>query len=154
MEWIAAGIFSLILGVVGVWTGIKQLRNRAELNNWRTTAGKVVERGTYKPNLPPSGPPAFHYSPFVRYVYQVDNKEFENNCIYPKRIQAPPRSTQKWAQKKADSFPEDVVVHYNAADPGDAYIVQTSRGLLMIVAAVSVFMILFGLIILLAQVSG
>jgi hypothetical protein len=152
MEWIAAGIFSSILGVVGLWTGIRQLRNRAELNNWRTTPGKVVERGTYKPNLPPSGPPAYHYAPLVRYVYRVDDKEFVSNCIYPKRIQSPPRSTKKWAQKKADSFPEDVIVHYNDEDPGDAYIVQTSRGVLLTIAAVSVFMILFGLVILLAQV--
>ena len=152
MEWIAAGIFSLILGVVGLWTAIKHLRNRVELNNWRTTSGQVVERGTYKPNLPPSGPPAFHYAPLVKYVYQVDDKEFVNNCIYPKRIQAPPRSTKKWAQKKADSFPAEVVVHYNSADPGEAYLVQTSRGLLLTIAAISALMILFGVIILLAQV--
>jgi hypothetical protein len=99
MEWIAAGIFSLLIGGVGLWTGIKQLRNRVELNEWRTTQGKVIERGTYKPNLPPSGPPAFHYSPLVRYVYQVTGQEFASNCIYPKRIQAPPRSTEKWAKE-------------------------------------------------------
>lgn len=151
MEWIAAGIFSLLLGTVGLWTGFKQMRNRAALNLWQTTIGAVVERGTYQPNIPSLGPPAFRYAPLVKYVYKVDGKEFVNNSIHPKRIQLPPISSRKWAQKKAESFPNEVVVYYNTADPGEAYIVQTSLITLWIVVAVSVFLVLFGALILLVR---
>jgi hypothetical protein len=110
MEWIVAGIFSLLIGTVGLWTGFKQMRNRAELNRWQTTSGRVVVRGVCQPNSTSLEPPAFRYAPLVKYVYQVGEKEFINNFIHPKRIQLPAINTRKWAQKRADSFPDEVVV--------------------------------------------
>jgi len=149
MERIISGLFSLLLGLVGLWTGFKQLKNRAVLNRWSTTKGKVIERGTYKPNTPGSGPPAFRHAPLVKYVYEVDGKEFFNNSIHPKRIQLPARNTLKWAQKRADSFPDDVTVHYNPADPGESYLIQTKASILYTVVAVSGLLVLIGLLILL-----
>jgi hypothetical protein len=151
MEWIASGIFSLLIGLVGLWTALKHLKSRAELNNWRTTKGKVLERGTFKPNVPRLAPPAFHYAPLVKYTYSVEGKEFVNNCIHPARIQAPSQSTQEWAQKESDSFPDEVLGYYNFSDPSESYLIQTSRVLLLTVAVGSSFMILFGLLILLVQ---
>ena len=149
MEWLAAGLFSLLIGVVGFWTALRHLKSRSELNKWKTTSGRVIERGVFQPNAPSLGPPAFQHAPLVRYSYSVDGKEFVGSCVHPSRLQVPPRSTRKWAQKKAASFPDEVVVHYNAANPGEAYLIQTSRGMLVTVALVGVFMILFGLVILL-----
>ena len=149
MESLAAAIFSMLLGVVGLWTGVMQLRNRVALHRWQTTKGKVVERGTYQPNTPTLGPPAFRHSPLVKYVYQVDGKEFINSAIYPKRMQLPPRNTLKWAQKRADSFGEEVIVHYDVADPGDSYLTLTSARILYTVMAISCLLLLIGVTILL-----
>lgn len=151
MEWIAAGIFGLLIGGVGLWTGLKQLRNRSELNRWPTTQGKIVERGVYRPSVPSLGPPAFRHAPLVRYVYQVSGREYSNNCINPKRIQLPGTNTLKWAEKKASSFPDDVIVHYNVADPSESYLKQTSLTALTLMVAVSCLIGLYGLLLLLTR---
>ena len=149
MERIISGVFSLLIGTVGLWTGLKQLRNRGALNKWPTTNGKVFERGTFQPDIPALGPPAFRHSPLVKYVYQVGGKEFTNDRIRPKRIQQPRHNTWQWAQKMAESFPDNVTVHYNPADPGESFLLQTSRLILYIVIAASCLAILFGLLFLL-----
>jgi hypothetical protein len=149
MERIISAAFSFLIGTVGLWAGFKQLRNRTNLNTWPTTKGKVVERGTYQPFIPAAGPPAFRYSPLVKYVYQVSGKEFTNDSIRPKRIQLPQHNTKEWAQKRAESFPDDVTVHYNAVDPSESFLVQTSRAMLYIVCGASCLAILFGLLFLL-----
>jgi Protein of unknown function (DUF3592) len=145
MERIISGIFALLIGFGGLLTGLKALKNRKILNQWKTTKGKVIERGIYQPDIPMLSPPAFRYSPLVRYTYQVDGKDFENNYILPKRIQAPQHSTQKWAQKKADSFPSEVTVHYNSADPSESYLIQTSKATLYLLLTLSVLVLLIGI---------
>jgi hypothetical protein len=151
MEWIAAGIFGLLIGVVGLLTGLKQLKNRSELNRWPTAPGKVVERGVYQPNIPSLGPPAFRHAPLVKYVYQVGGKEFTSDSIHPKRIQLPRVSTHKWAQKKAQSYPDDVVVHYNTGDPTESFLTLTSLITLVIVVTVSCLVGAYGILILIFQ---
>jgi hypothetical protein len=149
MEHILSAAFSFLIGTVGLWAGFKQLRNRTRLNAWPTTRGRVIERGTFQPDIPALGPPAFRHSPLVKYVYQVANKEFTNDRIRPKRIQQPQHNTKKWAQKTAESFPDEVSVHYNPDDPSESFLVQTSRAMLYIVLAASCLAILFGLLFLL-----
>jgi hypothetical protein len=145
MEKIAAAAFSLLIGVVGLWTGFKQLRNRKELNRWNTTTGKVIERGTYQVSTAVRSAPAFRHAALVRYAYQVDGKEFVNDSINPKRIQLPTHNTVQWAQKRAASFPDEVTVHYNPADPAESFLVQTPKSMLYIVIVASCVAILFGL---------
>jgi hypothetical protein len=145
MERIISGIFALLIGGGGLWTGLRALKNRKILNHWKTTPGKVVERGIYQPDIPMLSPPAYRYSPLVRYTYQVDGKDFENNYILPKRIQAPQHGTRKWAQKRADSFPAEVTVHYNSADPQESYLIQTSKTVLFILMTLSILVLLIGM---------
>lgn len=145
MERIISGIFALLIGGGGLWTGLRALKNRKILNQWKITQGKVVERGIYQPDIPMLSPPAFRYSPLVRYTYQVDGKDFENNYILPKRIQAPQHGTRKWAQKKADAFPAEVTVHYNSADPTESYLIQTSKAVLYLLMTLSFLVLLIGI---------
>src|SRR5438445_13104635 len=98
MEAIFAGAFALLIGIVLLWTGCKPLRNRAALDHWPTTKGRVIERGTYKPYIPTAGPSAFRHAPLVKYVYQVAGKGFLSDRIRPKRIQQPQHNTQAPAQ--------------------------------------------------------
>jgi hypothetical protein len=148
MQSIISGSFALFIGVVGTWTGFKQLKNRTALNRWRTTAGKVIERGTYQPdNIATMGPPAFRHSPLVRYVYEVEGREFVNDSIRPKRIQLPQHNTRKWAEKNAQSFPDQVTVHYNPDDPSESFLIQTSKLMLWIVIGASLSAVIFGLLL-------
>ncbi|PWT89422.1 MAG: hypothetical protein C5B55_11435 [Blastocatellia bacterium] len=150
MENLIAGIFGLLLGAVGLWTGFKQLKNRAAFAHWKTTIGKVVERGTYQPSVATGGPPAFRHAPLVKYSYRVNGQDFVNNAIHPIRIQLPQRNTLKWAQKKAASFPDEVTIHYNPEAPGESYLVLTSRWILYVVVASACVCLLVGVLFLLA----
>jgi hypothetical protein len=151
METIIAGAFGLLIGFVGLWTGFRQLRNREALNRWNTVKGKVIERGTYQPNTATLSTGAFRHAPLVKYVYQVDGKEFVNDCIHPKRIQLPEHSTKKWAQKRAESFADEVTVHYNPEDPSESFLVQTPKRKLYILIGVSCLATLFGVIFFLTK---
>jgi hypothetical protein len=113
------------------------------LNEWHTTTGRVIERGTFRATTGTSSP-AFSHAALVKYVYQVDGQEFVNDCIRPKQIQLPEHSTKKWAQKKAESFPDEVTVHYNPANPGESFLVQTRKRTLYTVIVGSCLAILFG----------
>jgi hypothetical protein len=154
MEAILSAAFCWLIGVVGFLTGLKQLRNRTALNNWPTTKGKVIERGTYQPNIPTTGPPAFRHSPLVKYVYQVGAKEFTGDRIRPQRIQQPEHNTKEWAQKRADSFADEVTVHYNPEDPSEAFLIQTSKSMLYIVIGASSLVIFVGLIVILVKLMN
>jgi hypothetical protein len=149
MERIFSGAFALLIGTVGLWTGLKQLRNRVALNNWPTTEGRVTERGTFQPDTPMLGPAAFRHAPLVRYFYQVGGKEFTGDRIRPKRIQQPEHNTKEWAQKRAESFPDKVTVHFNPDDPSESFLLQTTRVTLYILCGASILAILFGLLFLL-----
>ncbi len=151
MENLIAGLFGLLLGIVGVVTGITQLKRRAQFNQWRTTNGRVIERGIYQPDIPMLSAPAFRYAPLVKYEYKVVGKDFVSNSIRPKRIQGPQHSTIKWAQKKADSFPDEVTVFYNPEDPAESYLIQTSKATLYTVITAFSFVILIGLAFLLTR---
>lgn len=145
MEAIIVKVFCSLIGIVGLWTGFKQLRNRAALNQWNITKGKVIERGTYQPNIATLSRSAFRYAPLIKYVYQVGTHEYVNDCIHPKRIQLPEHSTLKWAKKQAELFADELTVHYNPADPNESFLMQTSKSKLYIVIGGSCLIILFGL---------
>jgi hypothetical protein len=151
IEKILAAGFAFLIGTVGLWTAIKQLMNCAMVSRWPTTKGRVIERGTFRPSIATASSSAFRYAPLLKYVYQVDGREFTNDRIHAQRIQQPQHSTQQWAQKKADSFPDEVVVRYNPQDPSESFLNQTSRLLLVAILAASVFAFLFGLILLVTK---
>lgn len=141
MESIIAGSFALLIGVVGLWTGFRQLKNRKLLDRWPTTSGRVIERGIFEPQVP-AGTPAYKYAPLIRYRYEVNGMELTNNYIHPKRIQLPRHSTRAWAQKRADEIPDAVVVHYNPDDPLESFLLQTPKKILCTVVVASILITL------------
>lgn len=144
MENLLAAIFGVVLGLVGVWTGIRGIKNRALADRWNTTKGNVIERGVYQPEQPMLSAPAFRYSPLIRYRYEVGGKEFESNWILPRHIQLPRHNTMKWAQKQADSFPDELVVHYNPNSPAESYLMNASKAGLYVVLMFSAIALLVG----------
>jgi Protein of unknown function (DUF3592) len=154
MESLVAGIFGLVLGLAGLWTGIKALTNRALADRWPTTNGRVIERGIYQPDQPMLSAPAFRHAPLVRYRYEVGGKEFISHRILPRHIQLPRHNTKKWAQKQADSFPDEVLVHYNPTEPADSYLTNASRAGLYAVLIFSGLAMLLGCLFLLKFTAG
>ena len=151
MEGIFAGLFALLIAIVLMLTGLRQLKNRAALDRWPTTKGKVIERSTYQPYIPTAGPPAFRHSPLVKYVYRVAEKEFVGDRIRPQRIQQPQHNTKDWAQRTANRFPDQVDVHYNPEDPSESFLVQTPKILLYTLIGGSCVALLFGVMLLLTK---
>ena len=154
MESLIAGIFGVVLGLAGIWTGIKALKNRALADRWHTTKGRVVERGIYKPDQAMLSASAFRYAPLIRYRYEVDGKEFVSHWILPRHIQLPRHNTKKWAQKQVDSFPDEVVVHYSPQDPSESYLTNASRTGLYAVLIFSSIALLLGCLFLLKFAAG
>jgi hypothetical protein len=154
MESLIAGIFGLVLGLAGLWTGIRALKNRALADRWPTTNGRVIERGIYQPDQPMRSAPAFRHAPLVRYRYEVGGKEFVSHWILPRHIQLPRHNTKKWAQKQADSFADEVLVHYNPQDPAESHLTNASKGALMAVLIASGFAMLLGCLFLLKFTIG
>jgi hypothetical protein len=152
VEDLIAGCFGLLLGVVGLLTGIKQLRNRSEFKNWKTTSGHVIERGTHVPNFAMLSVPAYRHAPLVKYSYQVDQKDFVSTSIWPERIQRPQHNTVKWAQKQAASYADQLVVHYNPYNPSESYLVLTSAWMLLMVVAASCLVLVIGGLFLLSWI--
>ena len=139
-----------MIGGVGAWAGLQALRNRADLDRWPTTKGRVIERGTFQAVI---GRRGFRFAPLVKYVYEVAGKEFVNNYINPKRTQLPSHSTEEWAQKKAASWPEEVTVYYNPASPDESFLIQTPKFKLYGVIVASGVAMLFGLLFLISYVA-
>ena len=150
MEAIFSGIFGLLIGLIGLWAGSKALKSRAVLDRWKTTQGKVVERGTYQPSIATLSNSAYCYSPLVKYAYQAEGRDFVGDCIHPKRIQLPEHNTKEWAQNRAEAFADDVLVHYNPEDPTESFLVQTPKFKLYLLIAASCFALLFGMLFLIS----
>jgi hypothetical protein len=152
-EHLFAGLFAFIIGGVGLFTGLKQLRNRSALRGWKQTNGSVIKRGTYVPDFAMVSVPAYRHAPLVRYRYEVAGQEIVSNSIAPDRIQRPQHNTLAWATKKAASFPDEVVVHYNPENPGESYLVLTSRWILIVVVLASCLVLLIGGLFLLSSIN-
>jgi hypothetical protein len=151
MQAIIGAGFAFVIGLVGLWTGVRQLRNRAVLDRWPTTPGRVVERGTFRPNIASATQSAFRHAPLVKYVYEVSGRKFTSDQIRAKRIQQPRQNTQQWAQKQAASYPDEVSVHYNPEDPGESFLEPTPAILLYSLIIACGFAWLFGAILIVTR---
>ena len=150
MEKLIAGVFGCVLGLVGVITALTSFRKRTQFSQWKTTPGKVIERGAYQPDIPMLSAPAFRYAPLVRYTYTINGQNFISNTIFPRRIQLPQHNTKQWAERKARAFPDEVTVYYNPNNPAESYLKMTSRLTLTIVIIASFFPLLVGALFLLS----
>jgi Protein of unknown function (DUF3592) len=122
LEATIAGILGLLISGVAFWAAFRFLKERPILNRWNTVQGRVVERGTFVPAEPDLTVSFFRHSPLVRYEYQVDGQTFVSDRIHPKRLVAPARNSLQWAEKRANSFGNEVLVHYNPADPNESFL--------------------------------
>lgn len=153
MESIIGGIFGLVIAIVIVWTSVVQLGNISRLSAWKSTSGKVVERGTFRITHATRSAPAFQHAPLVRYVYQVNDQEYTGDAILPKHIQLPRHNTVEWAEKEAAAFPDELTVYYDPENASDSFLVPVPRKTLYLTLAAggaaglfSLFLLVGGLI--------
>lgn len=147
MENMVAGIFGLIIGITGILTGIFQLRNIARLKSWKTTGGKIIERGTFQVTNTRQRSSALKFAPLVKYVYQVEGREYTNDAVEPRHIELPRHNTVEWAEKRAASFPDNPTIYYNPENPADSFLVPTkSKANFYLIMGASFVVILVSLI--------
>ena len=142
LESTIAGILGLFIGGVAFWAALRLLRMRLVLDRWTTVNGVVVERGTFVPTESDLTVPFFRHSPLVRYQYQVNGETLSSDRIHPKRLVAPARNSLRWAEKRAASFPNEVLVHYNPANPSESFLerVPNSTAYLFFLGGLLAFM--------------
>lgn len=143
-----AGGFGILLGISGILVGIFQLRNLGALDAWKTVSGKVVERGTFRITHATRSAPAFQFAPLVKYVYQVDGKEFTSDAVLPKHLRFPEHNTIEWATARAASFADEPTVFYNPEYPSSSFLVRPSKTVFYMVIGISFLAVLSGLILL------
>lgn len=143
MEKYIAGIFGFCLGLLGLYTCFAQLRNFSKLDSWKTTKGKVFERGVVESEAGNVRNAGQKFNPLVRYSYQVDNQDFTNDAIYPKHLQGYSAGSSDWAEKEAKKFDDDVTVFYNPENPADSFLRMPSKTTFYIIGIASLIIIFF-----------
>ena len=144
MEKLCAGLFCVLLGSGGIWLGRVQLKNLAALKAWKMTPGKVIERGTFRVPFATLSVSAFQYAPLVKYCYHVNGQEFINDAILPQHMQMPEHSTLSWAQRKANSFPNEVTVYFSPIDPAQSFLIHPTKTKLYLVLVGACAALLYG----------
>lgn len=145
MESYFAGGLGLLIGLLGLWTGLRKLRTLAQVSAWPTVPGCILERGSRPLAASPQDATDRQHAPLVRYAYKVGGKAFESDVIHPRRVQPPESHTREWALKKADAFPVELTVYYNPVDPAEAFLQPTPKGWLYAILAGSGIALLVGL---------
>jgi uncharacterized membrane protein YkgB len=148
LEAIIAGTLGLLISGVAFWAAFRFLKTRPMLNRWNTVTGIVVERGTFVPTEADLTVPFFRHSPLVRYEYQVAGQTLVSDRIHPKRLVSPARNSLKWAQKRANSFPDEVLVHYNPADPTESFLEHVPNSVVSLYFLGGFLALLYGIMIL------
>jgi hypothetical protein len=154
MEKYFATAFGLSIGLIGLYVCFSQLRNLAALSSWKITRGKVVERGTIQSEIGNLRSPGPRFCPLVQYSYQVAEKDFTNDAIYPKHMLGSPSGSNHWAEKEANSFADEVTVFYDPENPDNSTLKIPSKTIYFIVGGISLLSLLYSLFILIFGVDN
>lgn len=153
MEILIAGIFGLLMAVVIICISFAQWGNFSQLNSWKATAGKVIERGTFRVTHSTLSKSAFQHAPLVKHVYKINGQEFTGDAILPKDMHLPEQSAVKWAQAGAASFPGDLMVYYNPENPANSFLVPVSRKKLHVIVIAGPVVVITSLLLLISGID-
>ena len=151
LEATIAGTLGLLISGVAFWAALRFLRARPILDRWNTVSGTVIERGTFVPTEPDLSVPFFRYSPLVRYEYQVGGQTFVSDRIYPKRLVAPARNSLQWAEKRANSFGNEVLVHYNPENPSESFLERVPSSTVYLYFFAGLMALMYGVVLLVTR---
>ena len=148
MEILISGNFGLLMTVVIICISFAQWGNFSRLNSWKATAGKVIERGTFRVTHSTLSKSAFQHAPLVKHVYKINGQEFTGDAILPKHMHLPEQSAVKWAQAGAASSRYDLMVYYNPENPAYSFLVPVSRKKLHVIVTSGLVVAMISLILL------
>jgi hypothetical protein len=142
---ICGGGFLLLLAALGIYyiySGYKSRQKAGESQQWLSTTGQVIEaRVTSSTTTDADGDTSVSYAPFVRYSYQVAEKEYCSDQITFgfKRTFSKEMNAHRWL----DRFPlwSQVNVYYNPAKPDEAVLERKATGSTITVVLGIVFLV-------------
>jgi hypothetical protein len=117
----AAALFLLVLSAAAILAGRGYVQAARRMRGFRTTTGTVTARGLDEvgwDNREGRWGSGGGYAPQVTYRYTVDGVQHTSNRMsYAKR-----GLKRSVAEQRLAAIPDEVVVYYDPAAPGDAYL--------------------------------
>ncbi len=114
-------ILLLGLGIALTAGGIYMLVTHHQMAGWPTTPGEVIERSLENVG-PKSESLRERYKARVRYRFTVNGQTYTGDRIQPADVVG----TKADTQKLLDQLSDQVTVHYNPSNPGEAYLMPLS----------------------------
>lgn len=127
----------VLAGAALLWFGLHSRHAAVAGLDWPTTQGKIVDRGVeyYQPR-------GWYYAR-VKYSYAVAGKTYQNDRIYQiGRLDG----TKDDRQHFVDALPDPVPVHYDPADPQQAYLVANPTWTYWLMIGCGALVLLVGLV--------
>lgn len=109
-----------LMALIAVGAFLYGWRTNAETESWPTTTGTMVESRVEWFTSHSNRTPRTMYWPVVRYVYQVDGRQYEGNQIAVTGVGSV--SVPSWVEAMIEDYPSDasVTVFYDPKDPANA----------------------------------
>ncbi|MCU0431232.1 MAG: DUF3592 domain-containing protein [Cytophagaceae bacterium] len=136
--------FAFLIGILALWFGVKYVWYYWSVKNWTRVPAKVLEKSVYlHPTVTSSRAP---YGIKVRYQYFIEHQPMEGNHVFlVELMRGQENYSQKAAEKKLASIPEEVMVYVNPKNPEASVMYCEGIGLFALVVAMGVFSILLGI---------
>jgi hypothetical protein len=115
-------LFVIVLSAGALLAGLRATRTSLKVRRWPVVAGRVVDKGVGAATTTGASRAGRYVEPWAKYTYVVEGKRYTCARIAPTR-RAYDADT---ARRVTDRIPDDVDVHYDPGDPGDAYLQPSS----------------------------
>jgi hypothetical protein len=138
--------FLLGIGLAALLAAFLLGRRVLEVRGWPTAEATVTERGVGLPDQPTGGARNARFVPRLALAYEVAGQRHTSTG----RSTVQETMTEADAQAWVDAIPDRTAVHYNPADPSEAYLEAGSlapaliAGVLGLLAAAAGAVTLFG----------
>jgi hypothetical protein len=141
-----AAIFVLVIAAGSLAAGVGYVRAARRMRGFATTRGRITGRATEMVTAVDGREARWgdggNYAPKFTYTYEVGGRTFSGDRLgYAKR-----GLKKSIAEQRAAAMPDEVDVHYNPADPADAYLETNTTTLGWVLVALGVVLALGDLI--------
>lgn len=148
MEQYIISIFLIIIGGVATFMGIKLMRFRIRLSNWKETSGKILHKRVDEKEILP-GADLDNFRIYLSYEYQVNGNNFIGNRYNAiELLGGETASLKRIANKEIEKLPEEITVYYDPQKPSDSFVNPISFFSLFISLFIGIPFLLAGIIML------
>ncbi len=129
----------VIIGSIFVFSGYHTYKEALKTENWPSVTGTIIETRVIRNNIRYST----SYSPYIKYSYVVENKQYINTVIYSGNMSL--TGSYETIKDFIDEYPNNsqVMVYYNPNSPQDSVLIPgaTAGHFAMIGTGIFVFAI-------------